>query len=394
MPVGIFSRSITKTGDAAMKTWKIVLVGAVLTAMVFIPAAPDVQKAPLPVNQPIAMAELKMEKIQPVQQVDGLSRSPVTAYVTAQKPLNGIRICVDPGHGGQAKWDKLYYCGGTIGASTGQTESDVNLRVALCLRQYLEAAGAEVIMTRIDDERCTKDGDKSEELDFRSNLANSRDTDLFISVHHNEGSDHDANYTAAFYPPGTSNSISLAENIASAVSRYLGTPSIGGKPGNYRVLNKIHMPGVIVEASFMSNPSEDKRLSSLSYDKMEAKAICTGILNYMRMAKGRQVDFNTIFKPIDDQAYTAQTLADASFVRKQIVEKRSLFGVRYEEITYDANGNVTAVRPIGGNTLASKASKVGSAAKSVAKIASKSAKKITASAKKAETKRVKKITVD
>jgi N-acetylmuramoyl-L-alanine amidase len=200
-----------------MSMWKFVLAGAVLTAMVFLPAGelPDVSSVAVPELKPASLANLTLERINPAA---GLSRTPVATYSASQKPLSGVRVLVDPGHGGQEKWDKLLYCGGTVGVSTAQTESDVNLRVALCLRQYLEAAGADVVMTRISDDRCTKCGDKRDELDFRSDLANSMRCDLFISVHHNEAPRAQVNHTLAFYPQGRSDSVSLADNVASAVA--------------------------------------------------------------------------------------------------------------------------------------------------------------------------------
>jgi N-acetylmuramoyl-L-alanine amidase len=57
------------------------------------------------------------------------------------KYLQGLKICVDPGHGG---------CGARPGYKRGPTgvrEAEVNLRVALFLRDMLEAAGASVVMT-------------------------------------------------------------------------------------------------------------------------------------------------------------------------------------------------------------------------------------------------------
>ncbi len=283
------------------------------------------------------------------------SRAPISTYATAQKPLDGIRICIDPGHGGQEKWDKILYTGGTRGVVTGQTESDVNLRVALILRHYLEAAGADVVMTRTTDERCTNCGTKQDELDYRPNLANSTRSDLFISVHHNEASDKSANYTIVFYPEGMPSAAPLADNIASAVSRYLGTNCAGAKPGGYRILKKASMPAVIVEASFMSNAEEDIRLASLAYNKLEAKAIATGILNYFRATRNINVDFTSIFAPLDDQATAAQQIADATIVRKKVIEKRSLFGRRFEEVTYDATGRVISRRDIGGGSRSTQA---------------------------------------
>lgn len=336
-----------------MGLWKAVLAVAVVMMMALWPVGPEVMEAPATVEQkPLEMARLMLEKAVPAT---GASRSPVSAYTVAQKPLRGMRICVDPGHGGQARWDKVLYTGGTVGVATGQTESDVNLRVSLILREYLRSAGAEVIMTRIDDERVTCGwGDKDDELDCRRNMANGKNADLFISVHHNEGTNRGTNYGAVFYPSGTANSVSLADNIASACGKYMGMENIGAKAGSYRVFHGLRMPGVIVEASFMSCHEEDKRLISLAYNKLEAKGIATGILNYVRLSKGRQVDFSTIFAPIDDRAGNAQAIADASFVRRQIVERKSLFGVRYEEITYDATGNVVGVRTVGSDKPARK----------------------------------------
>lgn len=364
-----------------MKLWKCALTGSVLTAMVFAPKKvhpPTASEARFSSGTQLASIPLSM----PVRVPANLpARSPITAVSTAQKPLRGIRICIDPGHGGQARWNKIRYTGGTIGVATGQTESDVNLRVSLMLKTYLEAAGAEVIMTRISDDRCTNDADKLPELDFRPNLANSRGADLFISVHHNDaGRNPGVNYSAVFFPKGTMHSVSLAENIAQSLENHMGVPTKGALPGSYRVLSKAKMPSVIVEASFMTCPEEDRRLAMVSYNKLEAKAIATGIMNYIRLTKGRQVDFNTIFAPIDGYAGAAQAIADASFVRRDIVEKKSLFGTTYEEVVYDARGRVVSRREIG-KTPAAK--ETAAAKSSVKKTTSKATSKVKSTASKA-----------
>jgi N-acetylmuramoyl-L-alanine amidase len=379
------------------------MAGSICASLAFVPQGWDAEKAAKPeLNPKPELANLKLQQVS--EAIPYTSRSPILAFASSNRPLDGVKICVDPGHGGQYL-TKTHYTGGTIGVATGQTESDVNLRVALILREYLKSAGAQVFMTRLSDERCQGDTCKRAELDFRSDVANQNNADLFISVHHNEATGNPGtNYTAAFYPKGSSTAISLAENISNAVSKYIGTSNVGAKIGDYRVLNQIRMPGVIVEASFLSNPTEDQRLAQLSYNKMEAKAIATGILNYFRMSRGRQVDFQTIFAPIDDQAGTAQAMADASFVRRQIIERRSLFGVRYEEVTYDAQGNEVARRDVGSSSLQAKktnasaittakakvktaASKVASAAKSASKTVAKDTKKVVAKVESAATKK-------
>jgi N-acetylmuramoyl-L-alanine amidase len=369
------------------------MAGGICASLAFIPQGFVADKATMPeLNPTPELANLKLQQI--TEATPLAARSPISAFASSNRPLDGVRICVDPGHGGQYL-TKTHYTGGTIGVATGQTESDVNLRVALILREYLKAAGAQVFMTRTTDERCQGDTCKRAELDFRSDIANQGNCDLFISVHHNESTAQGTNYTATFYPKGVNAAVSLAENISNAVSKYIGTQNIGAKIGDYRVLNQIKMPGVIVEASFMSNPTEDQRLAQLSYNKMEAKAIATGILNYIRLSRGRQVDFTNIFAPIDDQAGSAQMMADASFVRRQIVERHSLFGVRYEEVTYDAQGTEVSRRDIGSTSLQAQknngsaisrakskitgtAAKLASAAKSTAKTAKTDAKKVVA----------------
>jgi hypothetical protein len=110
------------------------------------------------------------------------------------------------------------------------------------------------------------------------------------------------------------------------------------------------MPTALVEASFMSNPEEDLRLASLAYNKLEAKAIATGILNYFRVTRNISVDFTSIFAPLDEQAEAAQAIADATIVRKELIEKRSLFGRRYMEVTYDATGRVISRREVGSSS--------------------------------------------
>ncbi|HQB83035.1 MAG TPA: N-acetylmuramoyl-L-alanine amidase, partial [Candidatus Rifleibacterium sp.] len=80
------------------------------------------------------------------------------------KPLKGISILLDPGHGGADP--------GAVGP-TGLKESDVNLRVARYLRDLLRADGAEVKMTR--------EKDTALSLGERVAMAEKLKPDLFVS---------------------------------------------------------------------------------------------------------------------------------------------------------------------------------------------------------------------
>src|SRR5512133_2365436 len=69
------------------------------------------------------------------------SASAVDSIVASYRPaLQGRRIFLDPGHGGQDRFNR--------GPREEAIEADVNLRVALALRSYLAGAGAEVFMSR------------------------------------------------------------------------------------------------------------------------------------------------------------------------------------------------------------------------------------------------------
>ena len=99
--------------------------------------------------------------------------------------LEGIKICLDPGHGGQAHLPN-YKRG-----PTGLREAEVNLRVALYLREFLTEVGAIVFMTRTDDSFVS--------ISDRSKLANKNVVDFFISLHHNFFSNPETNYTSTWY---------------------------------------------------------------------------------------------------------------------------------------------------------------------------------------------------
>jgi N-acetylmuramoyl-L-alanine amidase len=226
-------------------------------------------------------------------------------------PLMGLRICIDAGHGGQIWGPTHGYTGGTRGRETGLTESDANLRTALFLWDLLTQAGAEVVMTRTRPERLTEAGSGArEELHERVVIAEEAECDHFVSIHHNAiGSAQAANTnnTGVFYydtshyddeynadapyarrhPDDLLNQerIDLALSIQEALMRHLDLPtgnhgasSPGVPHGDFHVLRETHLPAVLVEASFMTNPEEDLRLNDPVRAKQEATAIFEGIL--------------------------------------------------------------------------------------------------------------------
>lgn len=81
--------------------------------------------------------------------------------------VENLLIAVDPGHGGKDP-------GALI---EGYKEKDINLNVALKLRDILTKNGIDVIMTR--------DKDKTVDLQQRCDIANKAHANYFISIHCN-----------------------------------------------------------------------------------------------------------------------------------------------------------------------------------------------------------------
>ncbi|WP_375758803.1 N-acetylmuramoyl-L-alanine amidase [Corallococcus exercitus] len=257
-------------------------------------------------------------------------------------PLSRAVVCIDPGHGGEGKVPSDYYTGGSVGVATGQREGAVNLRVSLFLKQYLEAAGARVELTRMEDVRCGQEPSAAAELGCRSDFANTRDCDLFVSVHHDFAPGPD-NATKVFFPEGDEGSLPLAQNVSTAVSHYLGTINRGALPSSLAVLQKLQMPGVLVEASRLSIPDEDRRLATEPHNQKEAMAITVGILNYLRLLRGQEIALADIYPALPSMP-EAQSGADAAYVRTELVERWGIPWMRCEQLTYDIRGAVVARR--------------------------------------------------
>jgi len=192
--------------------------------------------------------------------------------------LKGLKICLDPGHGGQA------YLPGYKRGPGGLREAEVNLRVALYLREFLEGSGAIVVMTREDDSFVG--------LRQRCEIANQAGCDLFISMHHNASSREDANYTSTWYhftPDYRPANLDLARYLQAGVSDALRLPEypptglysdqLMYKTG-FGVLRNIEMPGALMEASFHSNPTEEDRLREKEYNRREAYGYFLGLAQY------------------------------------------------------------------------------------------------------------------
>lgn len=196
-------------------------------------------------------------------------------------PLSGKIICIDPGHGGTAATDTF-----RIGPS-GEREEWINLRVGLNLKNLLVKEGASVVMTRT--------SDVSVELKERALLAIENNADIFISIHHNATADSTVNFPIIYFHGNASEnkaSVKLGKLLAKNIIKQLfksQTPVslvsdhvIFPGSGTAVLRHSYGIPGIIGEASFFTNPDEEKRLKDETYNKKEALAYYVAIKDFFK----------------------------------------------------------------------------------------------------------------
>jgi N-acetylmuramoyl-L-alanine amidase len=218
--------------------------------------------------------------------------------------LRPIRtVVVDPGHGGRDP--------GAIGVD-GMHEKDVTLRLGKALGARLQEKGFRVIYTRRDD--------RSMGLEERTAIAESVEGDLFLSLHMNAASNRSAHGIETYYLDknherhsldlaARENGISrsgvnvlqktlaklhieelsphsrrLAEAVQGQVVRNLPRrhrpQDLGVKKGPFYVLFLSNMPAILVEAGFITNRAEAKRLRDGDYLASLAEQMAVGVEHY------------------------------------------------------------------------------------------------------------------
>lgn len=183
-------------------------------------------------------------------------------------PLTGIKILLDPGHGGAES-----------GASgpTGYLEKDVNLTIAKLVREQLTLQGATVYMTR--------EQDKEMSLPDRVAMIDKLEPAIALSLHYNSLPDEgDAMHTqgmGAFWYNAQAHS--LAVFLHNYIVNQLRRPSYGVFWDNLALTRPTTAPSVLLELGFMSNPMEFEWVVNPEEQRKLAGAIAQGITEWVRM---------------------------------------------------------------------------------------------------------------
>lgn len=201
-------------------------------------------------------------------------------------------ICLDPGHGGKDP-----------GFRVGSTEEQKHtLLLAQEVQQLLTAAGFKVTLTRT--------SDRFVDLPDRTEWARRKQADVFISLHYNatvdarsaEGSEvycltpAGAFSTNAGLGRGDSGvclgnqsdpyNVLLAHHLQAALTHGLSVPDRGVRRARFAVLRDNKMPSALVEAGFLSHPTEGRRILDPNYRRQVAKAIVQGLQAYQKAVGG------------------------------------------------------------------------------------------------------------
>jgi N-acetylmuramoyl-L-alanine amidase len=262
------------------------------TTLVFAPGLQSalVNGSPVPLNMPVTVdgGRIKLPpelaryvEASPLRISASVAREPAKPAAPPVKedpksrPMAGVKIAVDPGHGG------MHTGGKGLG---GLMEKDINLAVALNLQRILESWGARVVMTRTQDGHFDHQVDA--DLDARVQIVNAAKPDLFLSIH--------TNYVANAGPRGfevwvprcsgqrNQESRDLADLLRKELSDVWGSNEDRGTKDdhNLRVLKGTSCPAALVELEFVSNPGVERQLGQPAKQRELAMAIAEAAHNW------------------------------------------------------------------------------------------------------------------
>ena len=230
----------------------------------------------------------------------------LTIFTAQAIDLTGVKIYINPGHGGYDSNDRSVW---TIPVPEvwknpeGYWESKSNLVKGLALKEMLEAAGATVIISRTDNTSGIRDGEQfagggDRDLSEIAEEANANNVDHFLSIHSNS-LNTTTNYLLLLYhgyndQPTVAQSLPMAQSsgpiqINNPLTVWTSpTPMLRGDFTFYGdnlglgVLRPLTVPGFLSEGSFHDYPPETHRLMNNDFCKLEAIRFFQHFHNYFK----------------------------------------------------------------------------------------------------------------
>lgn len=186
-------------------------------------------------------------------------------------------VCLDVGHGGTDP--------GKVGVD-GSLEKDINLAIALKLRDYLEQSDVRVVMTREEDKGLYQESDVGKKAaDMRNRCAKIEEAkpELVVSIHQNSYHEEAISGGQVFYYKTSEKGKKLAELLQKRFDYVLGERNRRqAKPNDtYYLLLHVKCPIVIAECGFLSNWAEAALLNTPEYQDRIAWTLHMGIMEYL-----------------------------------------------------------------------------------------------------------------
>lgn len=190
-------------------------------------------------------------------------------------PLLGKIIYLDAGHGGK-----------DCGAISGDImEKNLNLSIVKKLANKLGEKGAIVLLTRDTDKDLSSkyaSNRKRSDLTNRAMLINKSKANLYISIHMNSTTNSSWRGLQIFYNSKNKENLNFAKIMNDTIKKKMSTVREIKKENNYYMYKQIRTTGILIEAGFLSNPSDLYLLKQDKYQEKLSSIITEGVINYYK----------------------------------------------------------------------------------------------------------------
>lgn len=196
-------------------------------------------------------------------------------------PITNKTIVLDAGHGLPDE--------GAVGFS-GTTEQAINLSIVLKLQKLIEQSGANVVLTRSDEngiysaDSTSIRNKKISDIKNREYITDNSNGDVYISIHLNKYQDSKYSGWQTFYQTNNENSKKLATIVQEQLCKNIDESNkrVPMAIKGVYLMEHIDITGIVVECGFISNPEEEQLLKEDSYQTKLAWGIYTGIQQYFQ----------------------------------------------------------------------------------------------------------------
>lgn len=183
---------------------------------------------------------------------------------SAEQPLRGFKVVVDPGHGGHSY--------GTSGGNI--PEKRIALTYATLLRNQLEALGATVVMTRTDDSDLS--------LHERTVITRASGADLFLSIHMDGSTSASVGGCSVHYFTDYSRGIaeSMYKEMTAVYAAYGSSHRRHFRWNPFEVTRVSEMPALLLECGFMTNAEDLELLVTADFQDALMASVVKAVVAY------------------------------------------------------------------------------------------------------------------